>query len=201
MRMPSHYQMLIDNLLDLSHAPYLHSGTLSPIGTRRETNYEATEFSVKSNYKMPSVEAPASQRLLFDEPVGDYYTSIDWTAPSVLRQSLCFTGVGRSIEEGAVSRGAHISSPESEKATHYFWVTSRSRRQDDQGIDRKAREFIENAFTREDGPMVEACEGYMGTPDLLSLSPIFLQVDTSAVKARRILNRMMRAESGSIEPS
>jgi len=61
--------------------------------------------------------------------------------------------------------------------------------------------MVEYAFTNEDGPMMEACERYMGTTDLLSLKPAFLQVDPSAVRARRTLSRLIKAEAGESPPS
>jgi phenylpropionate dioxygenase-like ring-hydroxylating dioxygenase large terminal subunit len=196
LNMKSNYLMVLDNLLDLSHAPYLHSGTLSPVGTRRETTYEATDTTAKSIYKMPSVPTPATQRPFFDGPIGDFYTTIDWTVPTVLRQFLCFTGVDRPQEEGAISRAAHILTPQDEHTTHYFWAASRNRHQDNAQIDAKIRSMVEYAFINEDGPMMEACERYMGTTDLLSLKPAFLQVDLSAVRARRTLSRLIKAEAG-----
>jgi phenylpropionate dioxygenase-like ring-hydroxylating dioxygenase large terminal subunit len=43
------------------------------------------------------------------------------------------------------------------------------------------------AFRDEDEPMIEACQRNMGTSDLMSLKPVLLQTDASAVRARRIV--------------
>ena len=194
-KMAAGYQLIIDNLLDLNHAPYLHGGTLSPIGKTRETRSEHAADTAASHYLMRSVSTPISQQLWFEEPTGDYHVSMDWTAPSTLRQSIAMTGEGRPPEEGAVTRGAHLLAPETETSTHYFWVMSRNRKPEDAAANAALKRIIENAFVNEDGPMMEACQRNMRGREFAALRPVFLETDGAPGYARSVLERMSTAQA------
>jgi vanillate O-demethylase monooxygenase subunit len=52
------------------------------------------------------------------------------------------------------------------------------------------RKQVDFAFTNEDEPMINAVAANMGTPDLLSLSPVLLPGDAAAVRVRRVLTQL-----------
>jgi Vanillate O-demethylase oxygenase C-terminal domain len=54
------------------------------------------------------------------------------------------------------------------------------------------------AFTEEDQPMIHACQELMGTVDLFSLKPAILKTDTAAVKARRMLAKMLEQKESAL---
>jgi len=194
-RMDADYRLIIDNLLDLNHAPYLHPGTLSPEGATREARFERGVQTAASHYLMRSVPTPASQRLWFEDPVGDYHVSMECIAPSVLRQSIAMTGEGNAREGGAMMKGVHLLTPESATSTHYFWAASRNRRVEDKDLDQKFRTFVEQAFLNEDGPMIKACQRNMAGREFSDLKPLFLDTDVAAGHARVTLEKMIAAES------
>lgn len=194
MRMNTGYRLIIDNLLDLTHAPYLHAGTLSPAGKTREMTSERGQNYAASHYLMRSVQTPLSQQLWFEEAIGDYYVSIEWTAPCSLRQFVAMTREGRPPEDGAMTRGAHLLTPETETTTHYFWITSRNVRPDDLSLNAKLVAIVENAFRTEDGPMMEACQRNMKGRDFSQLRPLFLETDAAAGHARSILEKLAANE-------
>ena len=192
---PAEYRLVIDNLLDLNHAPYLHSGTLSPVGPTRETWAERGDASAISHYLMRSVETPASQRLWFDEPVGDYHISMKWSFPGTLEQSIAMTGEGRPKEEGALTLGAHLLTPRDATSTHYFWIMTRNRRVGDKEADAALKGFIDNAFQTEDGPMLQACQANMKGQEFEALHPVFLETDAAAGHARGVLRRLLEQQA------
>lgn len=53
------YRLVIDNLLDLSHAPYIHPGTLAPARMARQSHFDAGDRSLQCRYLMRDVETPA----------------------------------------------------------------------------------------------------------------------------------------------
>jgi phenylpropionate dioxygenase-like ring-hydroxylating dioxygenase large terminal subunit len=189
------YRLVIDNLLDLNHAPYLHAGTLSPIGATRETTAAKGANTAASHYVMRSVETPASQKIWYPAPRGDYYVTIDWTAPSSLRQSIGMTGEGLPVSEGAIMRVAHLLTPETETSTHYFWGVTRNRHRDDRNADLAIRTIIETAFGAEDGPMMESVQDNMQGRDFDAMKPVFLETDAAAGHARAVLKRLLAAQS------
>jgi phenylpropionate dioxygenase-like ring-hydroxylating dioxygenase large terminal subunit len=192
--MDVNYLLVTDNLLDLTHAPYLHGSDLAPQTRTREAKFRAGENWVESTYLTRSAPTPALQRPLYDADVGDHHTRMRWTAPGVLRQFLAMTEVDRAPEEGAVSTNVHLLTPETEDSTHYFWGTARNRRICDAMIDNAIRSMVHKAFVTEDEVMVGACRDYMETNDLLGLRPVVLQTDVAAFRARKILERMVASE-------
>lgn len=189
------YRLVFDNLLDLTHAPYLHAGSLSPKGGTRETEYDVTDCSVISRYKMRAVETPGSQRPFYNKPIGDYHTHIEWIAPSVARQKICMVEVDQAPWQDYMTAGGHLITPETETSTHYFWYSTRNRLIENQAIDDAIRAMVHKAFTTEDEPMVKACQDNMRGRDFFDLDPVILSVDGSAVKARRILQTVIENEN------
>lgn len=201
LHMQANYTLITDNLLDLTHAPYLHGSAIAPQTASREAHFETGDDWVASTYLSRSAPTPGLQRALFDEDVGDHHTRMDWRAPGALRQFLAMTRVGEAPDAGAVSTNVHLLTPETEDTTHYFWGTARNRKADDPAIDERIRAMVNTAFVTEDEPMVMACRANMGTNDLMSLRPVVLQTDVAAIRARRILKRLIEQEAGAAAPA
>ena len=47
LNMPVDYRLVLDNLMDLSHAAYIHAGTLSPSRAKRQSTYDADDNSIR----------------------------------------------------------------------------------------------------------------------------------------------------------
>lgn len=189
------YRLVIDNLLDLSHAPYLHAGTLSPAGAERETRFEQTDRSVHAFYLMRDVPTPSSQALNFKDPRGDFYSDIQWLAPTVLRHQLAMTRTGATPEDGSVSRGAHLITPETATKSHYFWLSSRNRPITDPAMIANVKAMVRTAFMTEDEPMVAACQENMAGREFFSLKPLYLETDYAGSRARRTLEKLIEEEA------
>lgn len=195
---PAEYRLIIDNLLDLNHAPYLHGGTLSPVGTTRETTSERGDLSAASNYLMRSIRTPVSQQRWYDEPTGDYHVSMEWYAPATLLQAIAMTGEGAPKESGAVTRGAHLLTPRDATSTHYFWIMTRNRCIDDPEADQHLKRIIDNAFQTEDGPMLQACQANMKGRNFEDMRPIFLETDAAPGHARSVLARLLSTQDRAV---
>jgi vanillate O-demethylase monooxygenase subunit len=197
LKTPANYQLSIDNLLDLSHAQFLHpllgnadSSDRARFSTRIEGN---TVFSLN---EFPQEPVTKLFQMLWktDSPVGDRRANMRWNAPSNLLLEVGFTGCGRPVSEGATMWSAHLLTPESEHSTHYFWAGARDTCRDDAQLGERIRQAITTAFVAEDGPMLAACQQRMGTVDLMSLKPLLLKSDAAAVGARRILSKLLEQE-------
>ena len=194
MTMGVDYRLVLDNLLDLSHAPYIHGGTLAPPRAKREaeTTIEGNRISVSS--VMRDVATPSSQALFFEAPRGDFRSTIEWNVPGTFRHRLSMTHCGSDPEVGGLSRNAHLITPETETSTHYFWFHSRNRIPDDEAIDEHTRAIISKAFQTEDEPMIAACQEYMEGQEFFSLKPLFLATDRAGTRCRRIMERLIAEE-------
>lgn len=190
------YRLVLDNLMDLSHAAYIHAGTLSPSRAKRDSTYEARDRSVAVHTVMRNVPTPSSQALYFDGMTGDYHSDIEWMAPGTVRQRLAMTEHGTDPDSGAVTRNAHLITPATATSTHYFWIHTRNRRMDDHAIDEQTKAILTNAFLTEDEPMMAACQDHMEGREFFSLKPLYLQTDFAGTRCRRIVERLIADETG-----
>ncbi|MCF8707993.1 Rieske 2Fe-2S domain-containing protein [Rhizorhapis sp. SPR117] len=188
------YRLLIDNLLDLSHATYLHAGTLTPAHAKREMRFTHDGNSVKSHYLQRNIPTPGSQSLFYPGERGDYHSTMEWLLPSNFRNSLIMTDVGAPPEEGATMLNTVLLTPETETTCHYFYALTRNRQTHVPQIDETLRKMVNYAFKDEDEPMIKDCQTYMGGQDLMDLKPIYLETDESDMRARRILEKAIRDE-------
>ena len=63
MHLDCHYQLLADNLMDLSHEAYVHRGTIGPMRSRkRRRQRAATESMSSSNASCPTARRRRSIR-------------------------------------------------------------------------------------------------------------------------------------------
>ena len=90
---------------------------------------------------------------------------------------------------------AHLLTPETETSTHYFWIVGRNTHVDNAELGRQLAAGLAATFSNEDSPMLAACQERMGTTDLMSLKPVLLPTDASALRARRLLDARLRAQS------
>jgi vanillate O-demethylase monooxygenase subunit len=195
MTMQVDYRLVLDNLLDLSHAVYLHAGTLAPSRAKREVTNINGETSIRVNSVMRDVATPSSLGLYFPAARGDVHSHIEWMAPGTFRQGLTITEVGADPEAGAITRNAHLITPETERSTHYFWFHSRNRLADNQSIDEGTRAILSKAFLTEDEPMIAACQSYQAGREFFSLTSVFLPTDRAGTRCRRIMERLIAGQT------
>ncbi|MGE8158778.1 Rieske 2Fe-2S domain-containing protein [Paraburkholderia sp. NPDC080076] len=197
MTQEAHYQLIIDNLLDLSHINYLHApyqevhGLLS---VKHEVVFE--QGVLESRRTVPSTNAQKSFASFLanpDQPV-EFWLNIKWFPPGACQLEVGVTPAGRPRSEGLSRIGTHIVTPESEGTTRYFYASCRNYALDDPKADDKIRWWQQVGFHEQDKPMIEAVQKNMQSSDLLSLKPILLSPDVAAVRARRILSQLIAEE-------
>lgn len=199
LRIDSDYRLVIDNLLDLSHAALLHPFLATPEFLSRTR----TRVEVKGDdlwcYRWNDDEpiTPLFQ-LVWDrpEPRGDMRSHMRWNAPSNLLLDVGVTRCGGTPEEGPALPSAHLLTPATETSTHYFWMVGRNRRHDDAELGAIIHGGIERAFTTEDEPMITRVAANMNGADFWSLRPVTLPDDAAGVRARQMLDERIGRESG-----
>ncbi|MBV2148097.1 aromatic ring-hydroxylating dioxygenase subunit alpha [Sphingobium sp. AS12] len=194
-----HHELVTDNLLDLSHVNYLHPQIASTSHWAEWDNQvEVTRNTVWSRLRRPNQIPGAFQKMMWgsDSERGDGRGDVRWDAPSVLYANTAITEVGADIETtGLHTPSAHLLTPETDRSTHYFWVTGRNKRKDDAELTAALEKGVGTIFSTQDGPMVEAEQAAMGdSTDFLGHKPLILKADAAGIRARRILRRMIREE-------
>jgi len=194
----AHYEVVLDNLLDLSHAPFLHPTSLADpdsIQTLRvEVKQEGT--TVWANHYAPR-SAPTPQFKPFrtcTDPLIDFHAHMRWDAPANLQLDVGITELGRPEAQGLYLHMVHLLTPVDMSHTRYAWIAARNFALDNEAVSKVLQEQVLAAFTTEDEPMIRAVWEAMETPDLLALTPAALPGDAAGIRARRTLKQLRERE-------
>lgn len=192
----ANYRLLTDNIMDLSHADYLHPTTLGGIMTGAKARSEERGDRIVAEWQSRDCDAPPAFQPMVPSPAkADIWTEVTWSAPAlmVLGTAATLAGTDRRREDEAYT--LHNMTPETATSSHYFVCSTRRFLVDDPGFSAMLRGVLAQAFEQEDKPMLEKQQHRMGTDDLWSLKPILLPIDAAAVRVRRKLDAMIAAET------
>ena len=189
--------LVVDNLLDLSHIVYVHGSSFGSEDINNvEVNSKIDELRISDRRSISSGKpGPAFVGLVGDENTDvDFWMDMHWQAPSNLLLEFGVTPPGKKREEGFQWIASHLLTPETDKSTHYFWVVSRSFDQDNKQLTAQWHDTVYDAF-EEDSVILRCQQQALGDRELMTgMKPIILGADTSAIQARRINSRLLRAQ-------
>lgn len=187
----AHYQLYVDNLLDLTHANFLHPafGYDSPKNTM-----EQVDNDVISRYKVENVPNPPLPGMIWSSNGKnvDLWDDIRWTAPATLYLESLVNITGEPKDDAFCSRSAHVMTPETESSTHYFWASDIPK--DNPMPSELFESLFHDAFDLEDRPMIESVQQRMGGRDFWEMKPVLLGTDGAPVRARRIMDTLLKLE-------
>lgn len=191
------YQLFVDNILDLTHADFLHPTTLGGGAfTRTRANVIETDDRLAIHWHcMNEVPSPMMAATFKDgNQRVDSWTEVEWSAPAVM--TLCSGAVpaGTPREAGGNVLNLHITTPETSDRTHYFFASTRDFAQEDAALNARIAETRNHIFATEDKPMIDAQQERMGGKNFWEMNPILLRIDEGAVRVRRKLAEMIKAE-------
>lgn len=199
LHVPANYQLVIDNLLDLTHVEFLHPFLAAAPGTPRPVTRITAEQNgdrVSSIYDI--ADAPVSDLFgLFwtsGDPTGVMQVRMDWSPPATLSQKNMMYPHGADPETAVRLPFAHILTPETGESTHYFWLSGRAGRKDDVALSHGLQAAIQAAFAEQDEPMIRAVRSRMQSNDLLAHRPAALPMDEASIRARRVVDRLLKAQ-------
>jgi vanillate O-demethylase monooxygenase subunit len=196
----AHYQLISDNLLDLSHAIYLHDGILS-----NEDNAAASVEVVEKDGAVtvsrfaPNARIPGLHKSYWVHATetADKFSSIRWTAPStlLLKQGICKTG--EAMDSGTGYYGVHLLTPVTERSTAYYFTAIRFNVQTppsaDDALNEKLAVTRRFAFAEQDAPVIEAQQRAIDASAQPPV-PALLSIDAGPVRCKRILDRLIAAD-------
>lgn len=201
--MKANYQLVIDNLLDLTHGEFVHEGLLASEAIT-VSKLETMEIgdTVWSNRWCPDGPPPP----IFDHllkmtrgtnenaPVDQWYY-MRWDAPAHLLLDVGATPVGKTREQGMWNYGTDIITPIDEKNCYYFWAVSRNLLTKDEQVSGFFEQSVTRAFTLQDQPMIEAQQRILGDRSIEEMRPVAIQADVAIGKARRKLKQLIQQEA------
>jgi len=199
-----HYELVVDNLLDLSHAAFIHPQFSGGANTPEEilaATSQRLERRARSivNHRIRTGLGPSSAhvRLFGMDPAIPVESDLTmtWYPPAMLDFALGSWEMGQEREQGIHIPQLHIITPETEFTSHYFFINGRNRRQGEPEVDKALLDFFDMAFARQDEPMIEMVQANMGAvSDINELGPILLPTDAAPVSARRMLADLIATE-------
>jgi phenylpropionate dioxygenase-like ring-hydroxylating dioxygenase large terminal subunit len=197
----ANYELVTDNLLDVSHTSYLHEGLLGNKETvESETPVEMDGDDVIVSRYSPNATPPGMFAQFWPGCPSkiDKFSRTRWMAPCYLS---LFTGIcepGAARETGTGYHGIHMLTPEDERNTHYFFTAVRWGVRTDDETNRVLRDKVAEmrrfAFEHQDGPVIEEQQKVLDKARR-RLDPVILSVDVGPVWYKRVLERKLAEEA------
>lgn len=190
LHLPGNYVSLHENLLDLTHLSFVHSGSFGTPDYARApfvTDFSNNRFAITRSV-MPTRLPP-----VWAEPTGlrhDHAARIatsEFISPGLHVVKVKFFDVNLPEEGRAIFeiRTCHIPTPETHGSTHYFIVHSRDFSLEDASVTQFMRDQLLMAF-REDVEALTTLEQTLADPDSSGFE-VSVGSDAPAVAMRRYL--------------
>ena len=193
----SDYRLLVDNLMDLGHAQYVHRANAeTEVFHKQQREVIVEGDAIHALMKFPEGQPNALIRKLMPglNSTVDSWSDIRWTPVSAMLNFIAFAPSGTPKEQSMSSRGTHILTPETVSSCHYFYGHSRNFALDDASIDDVFRAWAHQALVNEDKVVVEAIEARRSYVERHHLKQAMLSCDEAAVRVSREINRRLVAE-------
>jgi phenylpropionate dioxygenase-like ring-hydroxylating dioxygenase large terminal subunit len=200
----ANYLLMLDNLMDISHALYLHGDALMTEDLYKNYDPKMAEEvdGIKVTLEQHDITAPLIFRTALPEGTErvDFYDYVKGLLPANVSHDIAYTQLNAApyLSSGVSSRSAHLFTPETNTTTHYFFDNSRDFMVGNKQADERMLAMLTTAFGEQDIPMIEAQQRVIGDADLMDLQPVLLANDRAAVMARRNLSKRIKdQEAGS----
>lgn len=189
------YRLLTDNIMDLSHADYLHPSSLGGMMMHTKARTFERDGRLVAEWASPSCPAPPMFQSKVTSPqMSNYWIEVAWEAPAVMVLGTAVVPEGSERTPVDEVYALHNMTPETDGTCHYFMCATRGDRLNDANFSAMLKVRLEHAFSGEDKPMIEAQQRRMGSDDLWALKPILLPTDAAAVQVRRRLDQLIASE-------
>ncbi|MBJ7437791.1 MAG: aromatic ring-hydroxylating dioxygenase subunit alpha [Sphingopyxis sp.] len=197
------YQLLIDNLLDLSHAPWVHKGLLGDKNTMAnwDFSWDQGPRHIIDRRSFPNRPAVPAWAKAYGDAFGSFDGAMDhwqetyWYAPAnmLLDAGLVMPGAARGT--GIDIIGLNLMTPETQTTTHYFYGMAHQYRHEERWVTDFWMNAVFHAF-EDDRLMIEAVQRNMGSEtDVVTLRPHINKADQTALMARRHLAKLIHEEN------
>lgn len=196
----ANYVLEADNIMDLSHIQYLHPSTLGSDSVSQATSSTEQQGSTIWSYRMTHGEIlPEFLYQAFGIESGtvvDRWIDVRWDAPANMLLFAGAVAAGLDRSQGQQTLLPHLFTPETETTTHYWFAFPMPRAMGEVGehIAEQQVSGLEVPFRTEDLPMLEAQQRMMGDAEFWDLKPVLLVGDAGAVRARRVLDKLIAEE-------
>ncbi len=186
------YELMTDNLMDLTHAEFIHResfGTNGSLFGGKQTVKQDADGAIWNNWDIDGAEPPGwAAAMLGKGAKVDQWLHMRWHAPASMDLSIGLAKAGTERKELVVPpmRNPHIVTPETQATSHYFY---------DHAPGEAEAAQARKVFIEEDEPMIESAHEGLNGQDFWDAKPLILPSDAGAVRARRRLMQLRREEN------
>lgn len=195
----ANYELLTDNILDLSHVEFLHplwaSTALGTVHVQAEQDGD-TVWCKRFVARDSPPEFVRAALLIPPGELVDRWFDVRWNAPATMAVYTAGAVSGEPRESGLAIPEAHIFTPETAATTHHFYAVSFPRALGERG-ERAAWEAVAMLgypLEVEDKPLLKGITRNMDDSSFWSLKPLLLHIDAAPILARRILAKKIESE-------
>lgn len=193
-----YYELLTDNLLDASHADFVHDGILGNeergfAGTSLTRSTVEGDIVTMSRWDYGDSPPPFVIPMLGDVGKVDWWRTARWEPPGPL---LFEAGACRASTDPASGRrvmNPNFLTPATETSTHYFWTVGRTFETHDPQWTQQLYSSTRTAFDQ-DQAIIEGQQRALGSRDLRDMRLAATRSDAPVYRAREILKRIWSAE-------
>jgi len=187
-------ELLVENLLDLSHETFLHPTTIgnaAVAGTPIEVSGEGT--TVRFSRRMLGITPPPFyvKSMGLTAPA-DRWQDGEFYAPGVFLLHIRLAPAGTQEPEGYHMEVFHGMTPATQSECHDFWALGRDYLTGDAGLSRFQQEQ-QLAVMAEDVAALEVQEAMYATGGA-TMPESSIKGDVAALRSRRVMRRMLAAE-------
>lgn len=200
---PCNYQLVLDNLMDLTHEEFVHSSSIGQDELSESdfvVNREGDKVTVSR--WMLNIEPPAVWANYLKDRFPDYagpvdrWQIIEWQYPATIRIDVGVAKAGTGAPEGDRSQGVNgfvmnTISPETDRSCHYFWAFMRNYRLNDASITRKTTQGVSGIFAQDEAMLAAQQDAIDANPDYEFYN---LNIDAGGMWVRRLIERHLAAE-------
>ena len=197
----ANYRLLVENLCDLTHLPFVHPTSLADTMINRgeesriRTRRDGREVTVERwEYDVPA--PPYFRALAGMSDHVDRWLHLVYTPPAFVRLDIgaapaSSPGLQTDRSRFPTARNLNAITPETANSTHYFWANAINYGSDDPTLMEIDFRMVHEAFL-EDLEIIEAQQENM---NLLPFVRLNLSGDAGGVQAIRVLDEAISAET------
>jgi vanillate monooxygenase len=196
----ANYQLINDNLLDLSHESFVHEETIGNEAVAEAPFAMSLHGDVVRVHRdMIDIEAPPFYRRTtgFSGRIDRWHTN-NFTPPGFHVIENGSRPTGSSDRSQALERKVlNLITPETATSSHYFWAVIRQFKLDDPELTEYIRQGIARTFDQ-DKAILEAQQRALGPDPDGATFPVSIRVDAGPIQGRRLLAAMIAREEAAM---
>jgi vanillate O-demethylase monooxygenase subunit len=191
----ANYQLMVENLIDLSHVGFVHAKTIGTDDSQSKLDFDRGDDFVKVIRAPVEVDTAPHNRKQGMGPRSVLEKSITFLPPCHVVIDVRTTEV-EPQKNDPLSFGITVlnaCTPETDRSTHYFWLNARDYLQNDAQLSAFMMKLTVAAFN-EDKDMLEAQQRCIELdPDAAYVS---VNADWGSVQMRRLMTELSQREQG-----